>query len=178
VVCAGHAPSKTTLYNSQAKALKDICVSKVNTIKISPDGRILLMAGFGNMSGDIEIYRLADHAIIGKTKFHCGVSLNWSADSRYLLGAVLSPRLRVDNEYRVFTYNGEEVIHEKYDGEMYECEWIDSNITPQEYTIDVSQVYLKKKEEEKKNQTTDKKKDVYVPNSGKSVGIPGLKQKK
>jgi hypothetical protein len=62
----------------------------------------------------IEIYRLSDFSMIGKTKFYCGVSLNWSKDSKYLLGAVLSPRVRVDNEYKLFTYNGEEILCDKF----------------------------------------------------------------
>ncbi len=126
VVCAGYQPSKTHIYNNSGNFLKEICVSKVNTIKISPDCRILCMAGFGNLHGDIEIYRLSDYTIIGKTKFYCGITLNWSFDSRFILGAVLSPRVRVDNEYKVLTYNGEDVVGEKFTGEIYECEWIPS----------------------------------------------------
>ncbi len=98
----------------------------MNSVKISPDGRVVVLAGFGNMHGDIEIYRLSDYSIIGKTKFYCGVSLNWSKDSKYLLGAVLSPRVRVDNEYKLFSYNGEEILCEKFNGEIYECEWVNS----------------------------------------------------
>jgi len=124
VVCAGYQPSKTHLYNNASKFLKEICVSKVNTIKISPDSKMLCLAGFGNVNGDIEIYRLSDYKIIGKTKLYCGITLNWSLDSRFLLGAVLSPRVRVDNEYRIFSYNGEEICSEKFGGEIYECEWV------------------------------------------------------
>ncbi len=121
IVCAGHQPSKTHLYNNTGKFVKEICVSKVNTIKISPDSRLLCLAGFGNLHGEIEIYRLSDYAVIGKTKFYCGITLNWSQDSRFLLGAVLSPRVRVDNEYKIFTYNGEDLLGEKFKGEIYEC---------------------------------------------------------
>jgi translation initiation factor 2A len=176
IVCAGHVPSKTTLYNNQAKALKDICLSKVNTIKISPDGRLVLLAGFGNMTGDIEIYKLSDYICINKTKFHCGVSINWSNDSKYLLGAVLSPRLRVDNEYRLLSYNGELIMQEKFNIEIYECEWVESG-KPVDFTIEVSKEYLKKKEEEKKKPVEEKKSGIYVPGAAKSGGIPGLKKK-
>jgi translation initiation factor 2A len=127
ITCAGYQPSKTHIYNNLGKFLKELCVSKVSTIKISHDSKLVCMAGFGNLNGDLEIYKLSDYAIIGKTKLYCGVSLNWSKDCKYLLGAVLSPRVRVDNEYRVFTYNGEDVTGEKFNGEIYECEWIDNN---------------------------------------------------
>lgn len=126
IVCAGHHPAKTNIYSCDAKFLKEICVSKVNTVRISPDSRILCLAGFGNLNGDIEIYNLATYTLIGKTKLYCGVTLNWSRDSKFLVGAVLSPRVRVDNEYRIFTYNGEETVVEKFDGEVYECDWINN----------------------------------------------------
>ena len=126
IVCAGYQPAKTHIYNNAAKFLKEICVSKVSTIRISPDSKILCMAGYGNLNGDIEIFKLSDFSLIGKTKLYCGVSLNWSRDSKFLIGAVLSPRVRVDNEYKVFTYNGEDVIGEKFSGEIYECEWIEN----------------------------------------------------
>jgi uncharacterized protein with WD repeat len=127
IICAGYQPAKTHIYNNTGKFLKEICVSKVSTIRISPDSRILCMAGFGNLNGDIEIFRMSDFKIIGKTKLYCGVSLNWSKDSKYLVGAVLSPRVRVDNEYRIFSYHGEDVVGEKFNGEIYECEWVDNS---------------------------------------------------
>jgi translation initiation factor 2A len=126
ITCAGHHPAKTNIYDNQAKFIKEICTSKVSTIRISPDSRILCLAGFGNLNGDIELFNLADYTIIGKTKLYCGVSLNWSKDSKFLIGAVLSPRVRVDNEYRVFSYHGEEVVCEKFNGEIYECDWVNN----------------------------------------------------
>lgn len=124
IVCAGHQPSKTSIFTNQAKLIKDICISKMSTIRISPDSRILCVAGFGNLKGDLEFYRLSDYACIGKSELYCGVSLNWSNDSKWIVGAVLSPRIRVDNEYKIFTYNGEEIVGEKFKGEIYECDWI------------------------------------------------------
>lgn len=126
IVCAGHQPAKVNLYTNAAKLVKEITTSKVNTIEISPDSRILCLAGFGNLNGDMEFYKLSDLSVIGKTNFYCGVTLKWSSDSRYLLGAVLSPRIRVDNEYRVFTYNGEVIMQEKFNIEVYGSDWIEN----------------------------------------------------
>ena len=75
---------------------------------------------------------MVDYSLIGKTNFFCGVSLNWSFDSKYLIVSVLTPRVRVDNEYKVIidlinqimTYNGDDVIYEKFDTEVYEVSWI------------------------------------------------------
>lgn len=139
------------------------------------------MAGFGNVNGDIEIYKISDFSCIGKTKLYCGVTLNWSRDSKYLVGAVLSPRVRVDNEYKIFSYNGEEVLGEKFTGEIYECDWInDDNIKYQEYTIEVSQSYLKQKEldKQKKNTTSGINESFKKFEIDNKKGIPGLGKKK
>ncbi len=196
ITTAGHHPAKTNYYNSAAKFQKEICVSKVNTIRISPDSRILCLAGFGNLNGDIEIYSLKDYKVIGKTKMYCGVTLGWSNDSKYLISAVLSPRVRVDNEYRVFTYNGEELVNEKFSGEVYECDWVNTGekIVKGEFEIEVSKKYLedlKKKKEMEKNKPKN-----TLSNSlnnqmgglglgiggagapGKKSGIPGMGKKK
>lgn len=147
------------------------------------------MAGFGNMNGDLEFYKLSDYGLIGKTNFYCGVTLNWSYDSKFLVGAVTSPRIRVDNEYKVFTYNGEPVTGEKFTGEIYESNWVYSdpkilNIdTIEEYTIKVSQQYLKKVELDKqkaKTQTSSTMRRLDMPLSGEAAKknvIPGLKKK-
>jgi translation initiation factor 2A len=93
-------------------------------IKISPDSNVLCIAGFGSLKGDVDFYRLVDYALIGRTNFYCCVTLNWSADSKFLLGAVLSTRVKVDNEYRVLLYNGEELVREQFKGEIYDCQWV------------------------------------------------------
>ena len=104
---AGHQPAKTEIFDNKGEFLKEISISKTNTIRISPDSRVLCLAGFGNLGGDMEFFSLENannktyKMQLGKTKFHCGVSINWSNDSKYLVISVLSPRLRVDNEYKV-----------------------------------------------------------------------------
>ena len=101
IVCCGYQPSYTLLYDENGKFVKEIAKSKKNFIKISNDSRILCLAGFGNLNGEIELYNLAVYSMICKTIFFCGVSLNWSFDSKYINIAVTSPRVRVDNEYKV-----------------------------------------------------------------------------
>jgi translation initiation factor 2A len=125
MVCAGFLPSKTNYYDNNCKLVKEICNSKVNLIRISPDERIVCLGGFGNASGDIEIYRLSDYKLIGKTKYHGCIALNWSPDSKYLLGAVLSPRIKVDNEYKILSYNGDILLSESFNREVYECDWLE-----------------------------------------------------
>jgi translation initiation factor 2A len=50
------------------------------------------------------------------------VSLEWSPCGRYVLTATTAPRLRVDNGFQVFKYNGDLLAQKRYDV-LYEAIW-------------------------------------------------------
>lgn len=101
VVNSGNQPATTQLYDTEGNLVKELSVSKTNTIKISPDSRILCLAGFGNLVGDIEFHNLTTYQMIGKLKFHCANTIHWSEDSSHVVISVLAPRLKEGNEYKV-----------------------------------------------------------------------------
>ena len=43
---------------------------------------------------------------LGSTSSHCATVHAWSPDSRYFMTASLAPRMNVDNNLKVFKYNG------------------------------------------------------------------------
>lgn len=152
----------------------------------------------------MEFFNLVDtysnNSMIGKTKFHCGVNINWSSDSKYLVVAVLSPRLRVDNEYKViyqfllnklnlltyinlkiFTFNGTVVEKENFDTEVYDVNWINSILEYSEYKIDKSEGLIKylddlKKNPKKETETFQSRMEEKMKKS--NPGIPGMTNKK
>ena len=90
-----------------------------NTILFSPYGRFVLVAGFGNMAGDIDIYDLdKDYAKVCTIKASNSSLCEWSPDGQYILTATTSPRLRVDNGVRIWHVSGslmfKEDMHELY----------------------------------------------------------------
>lgn len=149
IVCAGHLPSKTALYDKTGKKLSDICTGKFNRAFISPDSRLVALGGFGSLGGDIEIYDISNSKqckLIGKSNIFCCVDFYWSYDSKFILGSVLSKRVKVDNEYRILKYNGEEVIVDKNVGEIYECMWVyKPDFTYEQFNIEVNSKSLEKK---------------------------------
>ncbi len=124
IICAGHLPSTVKYYKKDGTFEKDIVKGNFNTVKISPDSRIVALCGFGSLKGDIEFYSLKDFSLIGRNNFFCCVNFEWAQDSKYILGGVLSTRVKVDNEYRIMKYNGEEVVVDKNVGEIYDCIFI------------------------------------------------------
>ena len=186
IICAGHLPSKTNLYNKEGKLVKEICTGKFNRVKISPDSRMVALCGFGSLNGDIEFYNLENYQRIVKYNFFCCVNFNWSIDSKYLLGAVLSTRVKVDNEYRILKYNGEEVLCDKNVGEIYECVWVhDDNKQYEKFDIEVNKKSLEKKEKAGIKLTStlgaitfSNSKSSSESNTGGIVGLGKKKKKK
>ncbi|KAI9140595.1 eukaryotic translation initiation factor eIF2A-domain-containing protein [Paraphysoderma sedebokerense] len=134
VVVYGFMPAKATLFDHRANAIFQFGSSPRNTVLFSPNGRIVCIGGFGNLAGDTDFWDLnpSGSASSGSASSHpkklssmqanSSTSFSWSPDGRYLLTATLSPRLRVDNGYKIWHYTGVCVCAEKMD-ELYQVEW-------------------------------------------------------
>ena len=152
LICAGNLPSAVKYYKKNALYIKDIAKGNFNTIKISPDSRMVALCGFGSLKGDIEFYSLKEGELIGRNNFFCCVNFEWSQDSKYILGSVLSTRVKVDNEFRIMKYNGEEIVVDKNVGEIYDCMFLydedESKIKYDEFNIEKNEVSLENKKKE------------------------------
>jgi translation initiation factor 2A len=113
-------PAKTTIFNSRGVAKHNFALAPRNTIQFSPQGRFVLVAGFGNLAGQMDIYDMdKDHAKITTVEASNASVCEWSPDAKYILTATTSPRLRVDNGIRIWHVGGNlmynEDMHELYD---------------------------------------------------------------
>jgi translation initiation factor 2A len=106
-VIYGYMPAKTTIFNQRAVAIHTFPLAPRNLILFSPTGRFVLIAGFGNLAGQMDIYDLEkDYKKICTIDSGSPSVCEWSPDSRYILTATLSPRLRVDNGIRLWHVGG------------------------------------------------------------------------
>ena len=115
-------PAKTMLFDQRAKTLHDFGTAFCNYISFNPQGRLIAVAGFGNLAGKVDIY---DRRTLNKVTTvdasntsHC----EWSPDGRFLLTATLSPRLRVDNGIKIFHCTGP-LMHVQLIDELYQASW-------------------------------------------------------
>lgn len=118
-VVYGYMPAKTTIFNQRAIAQHSFNLGPRNTIIFSPHGRFVIVAGFGNLAGQMDIYDLEKNyekvcTIEGSNTSVC----EWSPDGKHILTATTSPRLRVDNGIRIWHVSGglmyNEDMHELY----------------------------------------------------------------
>ena len=98
-------PAKTTIFNNKAEATHSFALGPRNTIKFSPNGQFLLVAGFGNLAGQMDIYDLEKNFEKVATMQGSNASVcEWSPDCKYLLTAIA--RLKVDNGIRIWHVGG------------------------------------------------------------------------
>jgi len=122
-VIYGYMPAKTTIFNTRAVATHNFNLAPRNTILFSPHGRFVLVAGFGNLAGQMDIYDLhKDYAKICTIEASNASVCEWSPDGVHILTATTSPRLRVDNGLRIWHFTGG-LMYKEDMNELYEVHW-------------------------------------------------------
>lgn len=110
------------LFDQRVRTLHDFGASPHNFISFNPQGRLVALAGFGNLAGKIDIF---DRRSLTKV---CTIDApntsfcEWSPDGRFLLTATLSPRLRVDNGIKIWHCSGP-LLHLQAIEELYQASW-------------------------------------------------------
>ena len=96
-VVYGYMPAKTTMFNQHAVTTYIFPLAPWNTVLFSPTGRFVLVAGFGNLAGQMDIYDLEkDYWKICMIEGGNPSVCEWSPDSKFILTATMSPCLQVD----------------------------------------------------------------------------------
>ncbi|KAI1174458.1 translation initiation factor eIF-2A [Nemania sp. FL0916] len=122
-VIYGYMPAKTTIFNHRAVVSHSFPLGPRNTIIFSPTGRFALVAGFGNLAGQIDVYDLEkDYRKVCTIESGNPSVCQWSPDSRYIMTATTSPRLRVDNGVKLWHVGGGIMYHEDM-VELYNVTW-------------------------------------------------------
>ncbi|KAI4204254.1 MAG: hypothetical protein LQ350_001234 [Teloschistes chrysophthalmus] len=130
-VVYGYMPAKSTIFNTRARATHSFPLGPRNTINFSPHGRFVLLAGFGNLAGQMDIYDLEkNYTKICTVEASNASVCEWSPDGEHILTATTSPRLRVDNGVRIWHISGGLMYNEDLQ-ELYHVTWRPQNATMQ-----------------------------------------------
>lgn len=115
-------PAKTVLFDQRVRSLHDFGMAPHNFILFNPQGRLVALAGFGNLAGKIDIFDRRTLAKVITIEAPNTSFCDWSPDGRFLLTATLSPRLRVDNGIKIWHCSGP-LIHVEQIEELYHAAW-------------------------------------------------------
>ncbi|EDR11071.1 uncharacterized protein LACBIDRAFT_233034, partial [Laccaria bicolor S238N-H82] len=121
-VVYGYMPAKTMLFDQRVRTLYDFGASPHNFISFNPQGRLLALAGFGNLAGKIDIFDRRNFSKVCTIDAPNTSFCEWSPDGRSLLTATLSPRLRVDNGIKIWHCSGP-LMHIQSTEELYQVSW-------------------------------------------------------
>lgn len=119
-------PAKATIFNSKAQPTHTFPLAPRNTIIFSPHGRFVIVAGFGNLAGQMDIYDMSKNFNKVCTIEASNASVcEWSPDGTHILCATTSPRLRVDNGIRLYHVGGGLMYNEDIEppNELYHICW-------------------------------------------------------
>ncbi|DAZ99880.1 TPA: hypothetical protein N0F65_008623 [Lagenidium giganteum] len=123
VVLAGAMPCNATLYDNKACPVFEFGAAPRNHVSWSPHGRFLCIAGFGNLRGDMDFWERNKLKKMGSANSNSATTFAWSPDSRYFYTATTFPRLRVDNGFKVFRYDGSGPIYKEDRAELYDLKF-------------------------------------------------------
>ena len=112
-------PAKATLFDHRANKVHDFGQFPRNFVRFNPHGRVICIAGFGNLAGQVDFWDRKTLKQIAQVDASGSAACEWSPCGRYIMTATLSPRLRVDNGYKIWHYTGT-LVHQREISELYQ----------------------------------------------------------
>ncbi|XP_051934111.1 eukaryotic translation initiation factor 2A isoform X1 [Hippocampus zosterae] len=105
-VVYGFMPAKATVFNLKCDAVFDFGTGPRNAAYYSPQGHLLVLAGFGNLRGQMEVWDAKKYQQVCKSQAADATHFSWCPDGEHVVTATCSPRLRVGNGFQVRHYAG------------------------------------------------------------------------
>lgn len=117
-------PARTVLFDVKANPVHNFGSLPRNFLSYQPQGRLFILAGFGNLTGTVDIHDLRTRKLVCQFQAPNSTTCEWSPCGRYILTGTLSPRLRVDNGLKVWWCSGG-LMHVQPIEELYQvCEGV------------------------------------------------------
>ncbi|KAM9481325.1 eukaryotic translation initiation factor 2A [Clarias gariepinus] len=105
-VVYGFMPAKATVFNLKCEPIFDFGTGPRNAAFYSPQGHVLVLAGFGNLRGQMEVWDVKKYKQVSKPQAADTTFFSWCPDGEHIVTATCSPRLRVSNGYKIWHYTG------------------------------------------------------------------------
>jgi len=124
-VVYGFMPAKATMFDLKGEPVFDFGTGPMNLALFNPQCSILMIGGFGNLRGKIEMWDVAKKVMVSTFEAADSTNVSWCPDGQRFLTTTTAPRLRVGNGYKVWHYSGA-LQHEKAfatGDELWEADW-------------------------------------------------------
>lgn len=97
VVVYGFMPSKAALYNLKCDVIFDFGEGPRNVAYFNPFGNLIVLAGFGNLPGAVEVWDVSKKEKIANLKCADTTHFEWHPNGEWFVTATTAPRLRISN---------------------------------------------------------------------------------
>ncbi|CRG99051.1 eukaryotic translation initiation factor subunit eIF2A, putative [Plasmodium relictum] len=128
LIIEGKSDNTIYLYDHELNIKCKFLSQYKNTIKWCPFGNMIALGGFGNLAGDINFYyKEKDDSVILIKEYReaCTVLCDWSNDGLLFMTASTYPRMKVENTFKIYTYEGNLVNSFNFN-ELYDVKWKNS----------------------------------------------------
>ncbi|TMW46564.1 hypothetical protein DOY81_008364 [Sarcophaga bullata] len=105
IVVYGFMPSKAALYNLKCDVVFDFGEG--------PRNSLVVLAGFGNLPGNVEIWDVTKKEKLANIKCPDTTQFEWNPNGEYFITATTAPRLRISNGFKIYHYSGA-LMHETF----------------------------------------------------------------
>ncbi|EYC18358.1 hypothetical protein Y032_0028g1815 [Ancylostoma ceylanicum] len=126
-VCYGFMPAMVSLFNLRGDETFHTSEGPRNDVFYNSFGNILLTCGFGNLGkGRMEFWDVEKKKQIVAIEVPNTTLFEWAPDGQHFLTATTTPRLRIDNGYRLWHYSGKlinEVLYDSPNEELWEVKF-------------------------------------------------------
>ncbi|VDL71867.1 unnamed protein product [Nippostrongylus brasiliensis] len=126
-VCYGFMPAMVSLFNLRGNETFRTSEGPINDIFYNSFGNILLTCGFGNLGkGKMEFWDVEKKRQIVAIEVPNTTLFEWAPDGQHFMTATTTPRLRIDNGYRLWHYSGKllkEVLYNSPSEELWEVKF-------------------------------------------------------
>lgn len=121
-VVYGFMPAKATLFNQNCDTIFDFGTGPRSVVQHNSHGNILMIAGFGNLQGEVQFWSRKDLTLINQLNAADTTQFEWCPDGQHLVTATCSPRLKVENGIKLWHYARGEVFRHDI-GELWSVAW-------------------------------------------------------
>ena len=123
IVLYGYMPSTNTLFDMKCEPVFTFPVGSKNHIRWNAQGSLICFGGFGNLPGQVEVWsRLDSIRRVGHFQAQGASVCEWAPDGATIISATLTPRLRVDNGFKLWSWQGR-LLESRMFGELYSASW-------------------------------------------------------
>lgn len=103
-VVYGFQPAKASVFNLKCNEIFNFTPSAKNQCFYNPHGNLIAMAGFGNLRGNLEVWDMNTKTQVSQFQAPNTTYFEWCKDGAHFITATTTPRLRVDNGYKLWNY--------------------------------------------------------------------------